>query len=143
MRKIALLEDYLSVLENKDILKNEDYDTLLGKNIQEIPDGLKIKGDNSMIVYTLSGTPLSYGYRKIIVNAFGAFIQMVPEKVMWENIIEVENINSGENQYCVTSVDDKTKAKIFLQKRKIYSKDNDFCIPGYSYIDVKNVKVVS
>lgn len=111
---------------------------------ENIPSFLKIEGDNKPL-YTLKGSKICNGYKRIVIGDYGAFIEFTDEQGEIENFIVAPGQEYRLNQeryrnikYLWYTIFDFSNIKIYYQKNSVPYADYK---PGYFYISVHEVKI--
>lgn len=116
------------------------------KYLNNLPDGLNIKGNKDNKLYTLTGTLIANGYNRIVIGDYGAFIEFDKEQTIKENIkvkegqeyrINDSNYNKNVKYYWLTAKDN-SNIKIYYQKRTVSYADYK---PGMFYISPYEIKL--
>jgi hypothetical protein len=47
-----------------------------------LPDWCKVEGDPNARLYTLDGTLIGYGYKRVVIGDYGAFIEISPGQIV-------------------------------------------------------------
>lgn len=89
---------------------------------ENIPSFLKIEGDNKPL-YTLKGSKICNGYKRIVIGDYGAFIEFTDEQGEIENFIVAPGQEYRLNQeryrnikYLWYTIFDFSNIKIYYQK---------------------------
>lgn len=103
----------------------------------ELPKGLKLEGDN-IIIYADNGEIISYGYNRIVIGDYGAFIEMLPEQANIDKYIiqpgqeyRIRDPRYSKNVKYNWLTIDGTELKIYEQKKGVVYADYK---PGCYYI---------
>lgn len=109
--------------------------------IDNIPQGLHLRGSDEPI-FTINGTLISCGYRRIVVGDYGAFIEF--KKASNAVVVKrgqeyrlYDNRYSKNIKYYWLTINDGSDVKIYRQKKKVSYADY---VPGLYYVSVHEVK---
>jgi hypothetical protein len=103
---------------------------------------ISLDGDDNSYICTLSHKPISYGYNRIVIGDYGAFIEIKLEQIMMENLkvkegqeyrIENPKYSNTVKYYWFTAKDD-SNIKIYYQRRFVNYADyrpNMFYVSPY------------
>lgn len=115
------------------------------KYLKALPDWCKVDGDTHMSLYSLDGTLIAMGYRRIVIGDYGAFIECSPEQVCKFNLhckpgqeyrIHDERFSRNAKYHWLTAKD-RSDCKIYLQQKTVAYADY---IPGMYYISPYEVQ---
>lgn len=109
---------------------------------ENIPSFLRIEGDNKPL-YTLKGSKICNGYKRIVIGDYGAFIEFTDEQGEIENFIIAPGQEYRLNQeryrnikYLWYTIFDFSNIKIYYQKNTVSYADYK---PNHFYISVHEV----
>ena len=106
---------------------------------EALPTWCALNGDPNTLLYSLSGTLLSRGYKRIVIGDYGAFVEITPEQIQKDALqckpgqeyrFQDERF-SQYIKYLWLTAKDKSDCKIYLQKKTVKYADY---IPGMYYI---------
>ena len=112
-----------------------------------IPDFLK-QNTNQIQLYTNSGSLVCTHYNRIVIGDYGAFVEFTPQQaneqifiVMPGQEFRINNPRySAHVKYEWLTIDDKSKIKIYRQKRTVTYADY---IVGMYYVSVHEVQGIN
>lgn len=111
---------------------------------KNIPSYLSVNGDNKFL-YTINGSLISIGYKRIVIGDYGAFIEYTQDQASVKSYIvkpgQEYRINdpkySRNVKYHWYTIDDNSNIKIYHQIKRVSYADY---IPGMYYVSVHEVK---
>lgn len=139
------LEQELALKYKYKKLKPEISEMAIKEYINNIPDFLKIGGDN-IDLYSNEGTLITKGYYRIVIGDYGAFIEFSPIQIVRENIkikegqeyrIKDEKFKNKVKYYWFTTKDN-SNCKIYFQQRTVDYADYKV---GMFYISPYDIKL--
>lgn len=116
------------------------------KYLDALPDWCKINGDACAPLYTLDGTIIATGYKRIVIGDYGAFIECTPEQMHRYNLrckpgqeyrIYDERYSRNAKYHWLTAKD-YSDCKIYLQQKTVTYADY---VPGMYYISPYEVEL--
>lgn len=125
------------------------YNLFLGdvreKYLKALPDWCKIDGD-VIPCYTLSGTLLATGYKRIVIGDYGAFVEFEPSQILAGKLIvqpgqeyRIDEPRYAERvKYQWLTVGDHSGIKIYFQQKTVSYADY---VPGMYYISPYEIYV--
>lgn len=113
--------------------------------IDNIPDFLAIDGYKMKCLHTINGTKFAYGYDRIVIGDYGAFVEIDPSDIISKDLLIVKpgqeyRINdpkySNNVKYHWYTIDDSSDIKIYYQLKRVSYADYE---PGKYYVSVHEV----
>lgn len=111
-----------------------------------LPGWCKESGDPAASLFTLDGTLLCRGYRRIVIGDYGAFVEISPDQICREVLrckpgqeYRYQDERFAENvKYLWLTAKDRSDCKIYLQKKTVSYADY---VPGMYYVSPYEVDV--
>jgi len=102
----------------------------------------------SVPLYTLDGTRICEGYKRIVIGDYGAFVEIAPEQICKEVLhckpgqeYRYENARYATHaKYLWLTAKDHSDCKIYLQKKRVAYADY---MPGMYYISPYEVDITA
>lgn len=108
--------------------------------LSALPEWCELSGDRETSLFSLGETQLCNGYERIVIDDYGAFVEISPEHILKSNIcckpgqeyrITDERF-AKKVKYLWLTVADNSDCKIYLQKKRVAYADY---VPGIFYIN--------
>lgn len=104
-----------------------------------LPEWCKLPGDSGASLFSLDGTQICNGYKRIVIGDYGAFVEISPKQILKNNIcckIGQEYRFTDERyaknvKYLWLTAADSSDCKIYLQKKRVEYADY---MPGMYYV---------
>lgn len=112
---------------------------------KNIPSYLFVSGD-SKCLYTVNGSLISTGYKRIVIGDYGAFIEYTSVQANSQSYIvkqgqeyRIEDPRYSKNvKYHWYTINDNSNVKIYYQVKGVSYADY---VPGMYYVSVHEVKI--
>lgn len=107
--------------------------------LSALPEWCELSGDSGTPLFSLEGTQLCNGYERIVIGDYGAFVEILSEHILKNNICckpgqeyrFTDERFAKKVKYLWFTAADNSDCKIYLQKKRVAYADY---VPGLFYI---------
>ena len=97
------------------------------KYLKALPDWCVLDGDSSVPLYSLDGTQIATGYKRVVIGDYGAFIEISPQQIIKDILCVKKGQEYRYNddrfaehvKYLWLTAKDASDCKIYLQKKTV------------------------